>query len=72
MKIGDIVYLKKPIRWYKTPNNYEETTIYPIGTPVKIIGDSGYRGWNVKFVENGVKMLECAFVKFSSTNPLSK
>lgn len=41
MKIGDIVYLGEPKEWYKTPNN--EMIIYPAGTPVKIIGDSGCR-----------------------------
>lgn len=45
MKIGDIVYLGEPKEWYKTPNNFNEMIIYPAGTPVKIIGDSGYRGW---------------------------
>lgn len=44
MKIGDIVYLGEPKEWYKTPNNFNEMIIYPAGTPVKIIGDSGYRG----------------------------
>lgn len=62
MKIGDIVYLAEPTEWYKTPD-FKEETIYPAGTPVRIIG-SGFRGWDVEFVETGVKMLECRFVKF--------
>lgn len=67
MKIGDIIYLAEPVRWYKYPNNYNEECIYPAGTPVRIIGDSGYRGWDVEFIETGVKMLECRFVKFVET-----
>lgn len=72
MKIGDIVYLAEPKVWYKYPNNYNEECTYPAGTPVKIIGDSGYRGWDVEFVETGVKMLECAFVKFVEIPPVAK
>lgn len=72
MKIGDIVYLGEPKEWYKTPNNFNEMIVYPAGTPVKIIGDSGYRGWDVEFVETGVKMLECVFVKFVEIPPVSK
>ena len=67
MKIGDIVYLAEPVEWRKTPDGDWNEYVYPINTPVKIIGDSGFRGWNVEFVETGVKMCECAFVKFSET-----
>lgn len=65
MKIGDIVYLAEPVKWRKTPDGDWDEHIYPAGTPVKIIGDSGYRGWDIEFIETGVKMLECRFVKFS-------
>lgn len=68
MKIGDIVYLAEPVEWRKTPDGNWNEYVYPVGTPVKIIGDSGYRGWDIEFVETGVKMLECGpFVKFSET-----
>ena len=64
MKIGDIVYLAEPTEWYKNPDHSDGIIEYPAGTPVRIIGDSGFRGWDVEFVETGVKMLECRFVKF--------
>lgn len=68
MKIGDIVYLAEPVEWRKTPDGDWNEHIYPVNTPVKIIGNSGYRGWDIEFVETGVKMLECgSFVKFSET-----
>ena len=67
MKIGDIVYLAEPVQWRKTPNGDWDEYTYPVNTPVKIIGDSGYRGWDIEFVETGIKMCECAGVKFSST-----
>lgn len=55
MKIGDIVYLAEPVEWCKTPDGDWNEHIYPVNTPVKIIGDSGYRGWDIEFVETGVK-----------------
>lgn len=67
MKIGDIVYLTEPVEWRKTPDGEWNEYVYPVNTPVKIIGDSGYRGWDIEFIETGVKMCECACVKFSST-----
>lgn len=67
MKIGDIVYLAEPVEWRKTSDGDWNEHIYPVGTPVKIIGDSGSRGLDVEFIETGVKMCECRFVKFSST-----
>lgn len=70
MKIGDIVYLTKPTRWRKTPNGDWDEYEYPIGTPLKVIGSSGCRGLDLEFVENGIKMYECAFVEFSLKNPI--
>lgn len=70
MEIGDIVYLVEPKKWYKYPNKYNKEIVYPAGTPVRIIGESGYRGWNIEFVETGVQMLECGNIKLSET-PLS-
>lgn len=70
MKIGDIVYLAEPVKWRRTPEGDWDEHIYPIGTPVKIIG-YGPRGENIEFVETGVEMHECMFVKFSKTNPLA-
>lgn len=67
MKIGDIVYLTEPVEWRKTPDGNYDEYIYPVGTPVKIIGDSGYRGWDIEFVETGIKMYECVGIKLSST-----
>ena len=68
MKIGDIVYLAEPVKWRKTPDGDWNEYVYPINTPVKIIGDSGYRGWDIEFIETGIKMCECGpFVKFSET-----
>lgn len=69
MKIGDIVYLIEPVKWRKTPDGDWNEHVYPIGTPVEII-NCGFRGFDVKFVETGVEMHECRFVKFSETNPL--
>ena len=69
MKIGDIVYLAESVKWRKTPNGDWNEYIYPIGTPVEIIG-CGDRGYDIKFIETNVEMHECAFVKFSKTNPL--
>lgn len=70
MKIGDIIYLAEPVEWRKTPKGDWNEHIYPIGTPVKIIG-CGPRGYDIEFVETGVEMHECMFVKFSETNPLA-
>lgn len=70
MKIGDIVYLTEPIRWRKTPDGSWDEYEYPIGTPLRIINDSPFRGYDLEFVENGIIMCECAFVKFSDVNPL--
>lgn len=56
MKIGDIVYLTEPVRWRKTPDG--DWNEYPVGTPPRVIGDSGYRGLDLEFIETGVKMLE--------------
>lgn len=68
MKIGDIVYLAQPVKWRKTPEgNWNEHT-YPIGTPVEIIA-CGDRGFDVRFIETGVEMCECRFIKFSKTKP---
>lgn len=67
MKIGDIVYLAEPVEWRKTPDGDWNEHVYPVNTLVKIIGDSGFRGWDIEFVETGVKMLECIGVKLSST-----
>lgn len=69
MKIGDIVYLTEPIRWRKTPDGDWDEHEYPIGTPLKVIGFSGIRGLDLEFVENGIKMCECAFVKYSKIPP---
>lgn len=69
MRIGDIVYLTEPCRWRRTPDGDWDEYEYPIGTPLRIIGDSGYRGFDLEFVETGVKMLECCFVKFSKIKP---
>lgn len=71
MNIGDIVYLTEPIRWRKTFDGDWNEYEYPIGTPLKVIGSSGFRGLDLEFIENGIKMYECRFVKFSSENPLS-
>ena len=68
MKIGDIVYLAEPVKRRKTPGGDQDEYEYPIGTPVEII-NCGPRGYNIKFIETRVEMYECAFVKFSETNP---
>lgn len=72
MEIGTIVYLTEPCKWRKTPNGNWDEYEYPIGTPLRVIGDSGMRGLDLEFVENGIKMLECAFVKFSTKNPIKE
>ena len=64
MEIGDIVYLAEPTERYKNPDHSDGIIEYPAGTPVRIIEDSGFRGWDVEFIETGVKMLECRFIKF--------
>ena len=64
MKIGDIIYLAEPTRWRLTPDGDWDEHLYPTGTPVKIIGE-GERGLDVEFVETGVRMEECMFVKFT-------
>ena len=64
MKIGDIIYLEEPIRWRLTPDGNWNEHLYPAGTPVKIIG-KGERGLDVEFIETGVRMEECRFVKFT-------
>jgi len=64
MKIGDIIYLAEPIRWRLTPDADWNERLYPAGTPVKIIGN-GERGLDVEFIETGVRMEECMFVKFT-------
>lgn len=69
MKIGDIVYLTEPVRWRKTPDGDWNEYEYPVGTPLRVIGDSGYRGLDLEFIETGVKMPECAFVQYSRTKP---
>lgn len=70
MKIGTIVYLTEPVKWRKTPDG--DWNEYPIGTPLRVIGDSGVRGLDLEFVETGIKMLECRFVKYSTENPIKK
>lgn len=70
MEIGDIVYLAESKKWYKYPGKYNKEIVYPVGTPVRIIGESGYRGWDIEFVETSVRMLECGNIKLSET-PLS-
>lgn len=69
MKIGDIVYLTEPVRWRKTPDGDWNEYEYPVGTPLRVIGGSGYRGLDLEFIETGVKMLECTFVQYSRTKP---
>lgn len=69
MKIGDIVYLTEPVRWRKTPDGDWNEYEYPVGTPLRVIGDSEYRGLDLEFIETGVQMLECAFVQYSRTKP---
>lgn len=70
MKIGTIVYLTEPLKWRKTPDgDWDE---YPIGTPLRVIGDSGMRGPDLEFIENGIQIGECAFVKFSTENPIKR
>lgn len=64
MAIGDTIYLAEPIRWRLTPNGDWNEHLYPAGTPVKIIGQ-GERGLDVEFIETGVRMEECMFVKFT-------
>lgn len=64
MEIGDIIYLEEPIRWRLTPDGNWNEHLYPAGTPVKIIG-KGERGLDVEFIETGVRMEECRFVKFT-------
>lgn len=64
MEIGDIIYLEEPIRWRLTPTGHWNEHLYPAGTPVKIIG-WGERGLDVEFIETGVKMEECRYVKFT-------
>lgn len=70
MEIGTIVYLTEPCKWRKTPDSDWNEHEYPIGTPLRVIGDSGLRGPDLEFIENGVQMLECRFVKYSTKNPL--
>lgn len=53
MQIGDIVVLIED-------HNFIGTT-YKKGTRFKIIGDSGYRGWDIEHIDSGQQIGETAF-----------
>ena len=38
MKIGDVVYLTEPFKWWAEKDNWNEEREYPAGTPCRIIG----------------------------------
>lgn len=72
MKIGDVVYLTEPFKWWAEKDKWNEEKVYPAGTPCRIIGDSGYRGWDLEIIENGVKILESRFVPFTNIKPIKE
>jgi len=53
MEIGDIVVLIEDHTFISTS--------YKKGQKFRIIGDSGYRGWDLESLDTGQKILETAF-----------